>query len=40
MVNTAHFRVRDIPGEVDDAVRLSLASRFCEVGLLEPLPAG
>jgi hypothetical protein len=40
MVNTAQFRVRDIPGEVDDAVRLSLASRFCEVGLLEPLPAG
>jgi bifunctional lysine-specific demethylase and histidyl-hydroxylase MINA len=39
LVNNSQFRVRDIPGEVDDAVRLSLASRFCEVGLLEPLPA-
>ena len=35
LVNTAQLRVRDIPGDIDDAVRLSLATRFCEVGLLE-----
>jgi hypothetical protein len=37
MLNTATFRVRDIPGSFDDAVRLSLAQRFCDVGLLEPV---
>jgi hypothetical protein len=35
MVNAARFRIRDIPGEIDDEVRLSLAQRFCDVGLLE-----
>ena len=35
LVNNAQLRVRDIPGDIDDAVRLSLATRFCEVGLLE-----
>jgi hypothetical protein len=35
MVNTASFRVRDIPGEIDDEVRLSLAEKLREVGFLE-----
>jgi hypothetical protein len=37
LVNTARFRVRDIPGDVDDAVRLALATRFCDAGILEPV---
>jgi hypothetical protein len=37
LANSAHLRVRDIPGDIDDAVRLSLATRFCEIGLLEPV---
>jgi len=34
MVNTARFRVRDIPGAVGDEQRLALAERFVQVGLL------
>lgn len=32
---TPSFRVRDMPGEIDDEVRLALAARFVEVGFLE-----
>jgi bifunctional lysine-specific demethylase and histidyl-hydroxylase MINA len=35
IVNTPRFRVRDIPGEVGDDVRVSLARRFVEIGYLE-----
>jgi hypothetical protein len=34
MVNTTRFRVRDIPGEVSNELRLALAERFVQVGLL------
>jgi bifunctional lysine-specific demethylase and histidyl-hydroxylase MINA len=34
MVNTPRFRVREIPGEVGDDIRLSLAERFVQIGLL------
>jgi hypothetical protein len=34
MVNAQRFRVRDIPGEVGDDIRLSLATRFVEIGFL------
>jgi bifunctional lysine-specific demethylase and histidyl-hydroxylase MINA len=34
LVQTPRFRVRDLPGEIDDAVRLSLAQRFYDVGFL------
>ncbi len=34
MVNTPVFRVRDIPGEIGDEVRLSLAAKLLEVGFL------
>ena len=40
IVNTPRFRVRDIPGEVGDDVRLSLAQRFLEIGYLELAPPG
>jgi bifunctional lysine-specific demethylase and histidyl-hydroxylase MINA len=33
-VNTLRFRVRDIPGEISDEARLSLATRLTEVGFL------
>jgi hypothetical protein len=33
-VNTPEFRVRDIPGEIGDDVRLSLAAKLLEVGFL------
>lgn len=36
MVNTARFRVREIPGEVGDDIRLTLAERFVQIGLLAP----
>jgi hypothetical protein len=39
MVNTQRFRVRDIPGEVSDEVRLSLAGQFVQIGFLQ-LAAG
>ena len=39
MLNTATFKVRDLPGSFDDEVRLSLAQRFCDAGLLEPVTA-
>jgi hypothetical protein len=35
IVNTPRFRVRDIPGNIADDVRLSLALKFVEVGFLE-----
>jgi bifunctional lysine-specific demethylase and histidyl-hydroxylase MINA len=38
MVNTPRFKVRDIPGTIDDDVRLSLALKFVEVGFLEVAP--
>lgn len=34
MVNTPRFRPRDIPGEVGDDVRLSLARKLVEIGFL------
>ena len=34
IVNAQRFRVRDIPGEIADDIRLSLAARFVEVGFL------
>lgn len=39
IAQTTRFRVRDIPGAVGDDVRLSLASKFLEVGFLELAPA-
>ena len=35
VASTARFRIRDIPGNIDDGVRLSLAAKFLEVGFLE-----
>jgi len=35
IVNTPRFRVRDIAGEIDDAVRISLASRLLAIGFLQ-----
>ena len=35
MMNNTRFRVRDIPGEVGDDIRLSLAGRFLEIGFLQ-----
>jgi hypothetical protein len=34
ITRTSPFRVRDIPGDIADEVRLSLARRFCEIGFL------
>jgi hypothetical protein len=39
MVNAPRFRVRDIPGEIGDDVRVSLAERFVGIGFLRPVPA-
>jgi len=39
ITRTSPLRVRDIPGGVDDEVRLSLARRFYEIGFLAPDPA-
>jgi bifunctional lysine-specific demethylase and histidyl-hydroxylase MINA len=36
IVNTPRFRVRDIPADVGDDIRLSLATRFLAIGFLEP----
>jgi cupin superfamily protein len=36
MVNTPRFRVRDVPGEIADDVRLSLAGKLVEIGFLKP----
>ena len=35
MVNTLRFRPRDVPGEVGDDVRLSLAGKLVEIGFLK-----
>ncbi|MGP8033103.1 MAG: JmjC domain-containing protein [Steroidobacteraceae bacterium] len=37
MVNTPRFRVRDIPGEISDEVRLALAAQLVETGFLQPV---
>jgi JmjC domain len=34
MVNAERFRVRDIPGDIGDDIRLSLAERFVRIGFL------
>jgi hypothetical protein len=34
MVNQSRFWIRDLPGDLSDEVRLSLAARFVEVGIL------
>ncbi len=39
MVNAPRFRVRDIPGEIGDDIRLSLAERLVAIGYLRPLDA-
>jgi bifunctional lysine-specific demethylase and histidyl-hydroxylase MINA len=36
MVNTPRFRVRDVPGDLADEVRLSLAAKLVEIGFLRP----
>jgi cupin superfamily protein len=36
MVNTASFRVRDVPGPIGDDVRLSLATSLLKIGFLQP----
>ena len=36
MVNTPRFRVRDVPGEIADEVRLSLAQKLVAIGFLRP----
>jgi bifunctional lysine-specific demethylase and histidyl-hydroxylase MINA len=35
IVNSKRFRVRDIPGNVSDEVRLSLAAQFLQIGFLQ-----
>lgn len=35
IAHTESFRVRDLPGDIGDDVRLALAARFVEVGVLE-----
>lgn len=35
MASTRRFRVRDIPGDVGDDIRLSLAAQFLKIGFLE-----
>jgi bifunctional lysine-specific demethylase and histidyl-hydroxylase MINA len=40
MVNAQRFRVRDIPGDIGDDIRLSLASRFVQIGFLRLAPQG
>jgi hypothetical protein len=37
MVNTPRFRVRDVPGEIADEVRLSLAAKLVAIGFLTPV---
>lgn len=39
MVNAERFRVRDIPGDIGDDIRLALAGRFVRVGFLRLAPA-
>jgi bifunctional lysine-specific demethylase and histidyl-hydroxylase MINA len=39
IVNADRFRVRDIPGDIGDDIRLSLAGRFVEIGFLRLAPA-
>jgi hypothetical protein len=38
MVNTPRFRVREVPAEVGDEVRLSLAAKLVEIGYLKLAP--
>ncbi len=37
MVNTPRFRVRDVPGEIADEVRLQLARKLVDIGFLKPV---
>ena len=37
MVNTPRFRLRDVPGEIGDDVRLSLAEKLVGIGFLRPV---
>jgi hypothetical protein len=39
MLNQPRFRIRDLPGDLSDDVRLSLAVRFVEVGILRSADA-
>ena len=38
MVNATRFRVRDIPGDIGDDIRLALAGRFVAIGFLRLAP--
>jgi bifunctional lysine-specific demethylase and histidyl-hydroxylase MINA len=40
MVNTPRFRVRDLPGQIGDDIRVSLATSFLRIGFLELPPGG
>jgi hypothetical protein len=40
MLNTPRFRVRDVPGQLGDDVKLTLASRFLAIGFLGAAPDG
>jgi bifunctional lysine-specific demethylase and histidyl-hydroxylase MINA len=40
MVNAQRFRVRDVPGDIGDDIRLSLAARFVGIGFLRLAPDG
>jgi hypothetical protein len=37
MLNTPRFRVRDVPGDLADEVRLSLAAKLVQIGFLKPV---
>jgi hypothetical protein len=39
MVNTATFRVRDVPGQLADEVRVALATSLVQIGFLQVVPA-
>lgn len=40
IAETSRFRVRDLPGDIGDDVRLALVARFVEVGFLEVVGSG
>jgi hypothetical protein len=39
MVNTATFRVRDVPGQLAEEVRVALATSLVQIGFLQVVPA-
>ena len=39
MVNTATFRVREVPGQLTDEVRVALATSLVQIGFLQVVPA-